>query len=187
MRAAICFALCLCAPAAAIAADNGFYLGGSVGQTTTDFPGELSDLIDDEDQGYKIVAGYRLLDWFGVEASYVDLGEVTQRVDFPDLSDFRLEQKGVDAFAVLFAELATFDLFAKAGLVQWDAEASFSSIFGNVSASEDGTDFAWGVGAQARLGSFAVRAEYERFEIDETDGLIGKPQLLSLGFTWTFL
>jgi hypothetical protein len=36
---------------------------------------------------------------------------------------------------------------------------------------------------QARLGSAAVRLEYEGFDIKDTGGL----KLYSLGFTWTFL
>jgi len=43
------------------------------------------------------------------------------------------------------------------------------------------TDFAYGAGVQAKTGSFAVRAEYERI-----DASGGKPDLFSLGVSWTF-
>lgn len=50
--------------------------------------------------------------------------------------------------------------------------------------SEDysGTDPTYGAGVQGRLGSCAIRAEYERFKL-ENDSI----DSLSLGFTYTFL
>jgi hypothetical protein len=49
--------------------------------------------------------------------------------------------------------------------------------------SEDGNDLAYGVGAQFRLLSLAVRAEYEVFDVDRVDNL----NMLSIGLTYTFL
>jgi hypothetical protein len=43
------------------------------------------------------------------------------------------------------------------------------------------TNFAAGAGAQFKIGSCAVRAEYERFEADGAN-----PSLWSVGVTWTF-
>jgi len=43
------------------------------------------------------------------------------------------------------------------------------------------TGFAAGAGAQFKLGSWAVRAEYERFNAAGAN-----PSLVSLGVTWTF-
>src|SRR5262245_34828448 len=61
------------APQAA-AADNGFYLGAGVSQATTklSFEGLGSDDVDDT--GFKVIAGWRPLDFFAVEANYVDMG-----------------------------------------------------------------------------------------------------------------
>lgn len=44
-----------------------------------------------------------------------------------------------------------------------------------------GTNFAYGAGVQARMGSLAVRADYERI-----DASSGTPDLFSLGVSWTF-
>lgn len=43
------------------------------------------------------------------------------------------------------------------------------------------TGFAGGAGTQFKIGSFAVRGEYERF-----NAAGGNPSLLSLGITWRF-
>jgi outer membrane autotransporter protein len=47
----------------------------------------------------------------------------------------------------------------------------------------DGTDFAYGVGAQFRLLSLGIRAEYEMFDIDN----VKDANMISIGVTYTFL
>ena len=48
---------------------------------------------------------------------------------------------------------------------------------------DDGTDLTYGIGAQFRVWSLSIRAEYEQFDIDAADTV----DLISLGVTWTFL
>jgi OmpA-OmpF porin, OOP family len=171
------------------AADTGIYAGLSVGQVRTDLPSGLDDVFDDQDTAFKLVGGWRILEWLGVEVSYVDLGEITQTGDQPFLSDFRLELAGFNAFGVLYYDIAMVDLFAKGGLMQTQAHTTAFQSFGpflqRIDFSDNTTDLAWGVGAQARFGSLAVRLEYERFELDTSQG-IEAPQMISLGATWTF-
>jgi hypothetical protein len=173
--------------ATAQAADNGVYAGIAVGQSKTDVQSFFDDdEVDEEDTGFKLLLGLRPLDWLGVEVNYVYLGEVSGGADFPDFTSFRVKQTGFGASGVLFYDIATFDLFAKAGLIRWDASRTVDTFFGRFNVSDKGTDLTWGAGAQARFGSLAARLEYERYEIDESDGFIGKPHLISLGLTWTF-
>ena len=74
------------------------------------------------------------------------------------------------------------DIFAKLGLISWDADirAAFDDL--EEHDSDSGTDATWGVGVALRLGSFAVRAEAERFEIGDAD----KVYMFSVGGTFTF-
>src|SRR5690606_33376598 len=123
-------------------ADNGIYFGGAIGQSTRDVA-TVGDLFDDEDSAFKLVGGVRPLDWLGIEASYRNLGTVEQTENLADFSDFRFEQKGVDAFGIFFYDFVMVDLFAKAGLVRWDLDASGATLAGPVETSDDGTDFAW--------------------------------------------
>jgi OmpA-OmpF porin, OOP family len=166
------------------AADNGFYLGVAQTEPDADLSDAEEQFFDDGDNGFKLIGGLRPLDWLGVEMSYVEFGDVQQTRNMPDFSDFRFEQTGVDAFAVFFVDVALFDFFAKAGILKWDLEGSGNTLSGRTSSSADGEDLGWGVGAQARFGSFALRLEYERFDIED-DALV--PEIVSLGFTWTFL
>jgi opacity protein-like surface antigen len=157
----------------AAAADNGIYLGGSIGQTGV----QIDDLDFDADAtSYKLIAGWRFLDWLAVEGNYIDFGSADDRV-----SNTRLETdlSGVSLSAVGFLPAGPVDLFARVGAVDWSADLSADG-FG--SDSEDGTDFTYGVGAQFRVWSLSIRAEYEMFDLDDAD-----VDMLSVGVTWTFL
>lgn len=88
------------------AADNGVYAGLSIGQSSTDFPDEVGDFFDDNDTAFKLVVGLRPMDWWAVEVAYVDLGEVTQQQDIPEISNFKLEESGFGAFGLLLYDIS---------------------------------------------------------------------------------
>ena len=69
-------------------------------------------------------------------------------------------------------------IYAKAGLARLDSEITAAGL----SLDRKNTNLGLGAGAQVKFGSFAIRAEYERFVVDGRD-----PSLLSLGFTMSFL
>ena len=61
----------------ALSADNGIYLGASVGQSSVEFDDNVegeSINFDASATGFKAIAGWRFIDWLAVEANYVDLG-----------------------------------------------------------------------------------------------------------------
>lgn len=158
----------------ATAADNGLYLGAGFTKSKVD---DFATPLDFDDESFKLIAGLRPLDAFGVELNYIDLGR--DSVDVGPIS-LSAKSKAYAGYAVGFLPLAPIDLFAKAGVARWEAETS-SSAFGRL--KDDGTEFAWGAGLQVRLGSLGVRLEYESFDI----GSDSRSELVSLGATWTFL
>ena len=161
---------------AAQAADNGFYLGAAFTQSKID---DVAPTLDFEDDSYKLIAGFRPLDVFAVEFNYIDLGKDSQSLGPVSVS---VDGKAYAAYAVGFLPLPLLDLYAKAGVARWESDARATGI--SLGSLEDsGTEFAYGAGIQARLGSLAARLEYERFDIEDTDGA----ELISLGLTWTFL
>jgi len=163
----------------ALAADNGFYLGAGVGQANVQVDaGAGLPAFDEDDTGFKVIAGFRPLDWFAAEVNYVDLGSPSG-----DVAGTRIETdaSGLSGFGMLFLELPLVDLYGKLGVVRWDASASAPDF--DLSGDDSGTDFAWGAGVQVRLLSFGVRLEYERFEISDLD----ETSFLSLAVTYTFL
>lgn len=168
------FAMTALAAAAASAADNGLYLGASVGQSDVNIDsGPLQ--VDGDDTGFKLIAGFRPLDYFAVELNYVDFGDVESNG-----GNFKAESDAISAYAVGFLPVGPVDLFAKAGLV--NSDTSVKGAVGDAFKS-DGTDFTYGAGVQFRFLSLSARLEYEIFDVDDVDDL----NLLSVGLTYTFL
>jgi hypothetical protein len=167
------------------AADNGFYIGGGITRTSldtsSDFVEDAPDFsIDDDDNGFKLIAGMRPLDWLAIEANYVDFGGVTAG---DDVLGGEYELTGIDAFAVGFLSAPFVDVYGKVGAIRWDADGRVNAGGIDFDDSESGTDLAYGAGVQARLGSLAGRLEYERFEVDGTEEVA----MITLGVTFTFL
>ena len=83
---ALCLAGALGLSGAAQAADSGFYLGGSIGQTTLKVPSDVTDVPDfnEDDTGYKLYGGYNFnlaLFNLGVEGGYIDFGSPSGSLD----------------------------------------------------------------------------------------------------------
>lgn len=173
MRKAIVATALLLASTAGMAADNGIYLGASIGDANIDIDQGLAQ-VNSDDTGFKFIAGIRPLDWFAVEASYVNFGEAE---DGP----LAANTDGISAFGVFFLPVGPIDMFVKGGLISFTNTVELDG-FGDIY-REDGTDLAYGVGVQFRLLSLAVRAEYEKFDIDD----VKDANMLSIGVTYTFL
>jgi len=164
----------------AIAADNGIYLGASVGQSGVEFDESLEGenfSFDASSTGFKAIAGWRFLDWLAVEGNYVDLGSGDDTIDNVK---FETDVSGVSLSAVGFLPVGPVDLFARVGAINWDADLS---ALGETISSDDGTDLTYGIGAQFRVWSLSIRGEYEVFDISNADTV----DMFSIGVTWTFL
>ena len=166
------------APQAA-AADNGFYLGAGV--TETSFDVSVDGVSDDfDDNGFKVIAGWRPFNWFAVEANYLDLGGA-------DDDGLESDSSAITLSALVLAEIGIIDLYARAGMANWDTEFGVQGV-GSV--ADDGWEPTYGVGVGAHFGSIGVRAEYERFSTEvEVPGsnIDTDTDIISLSVTYTFL
>jgi OOP family OmpA-OmpF porin len=185
--AAIVVGVLVLAGAGPVSAKSGFYVGGSLGQTTLKIDNLDLDLeqfdFSDSDTSYKVIAGYRFMGFFAVEASYLDFGSLADSVDtIEGTVGVRADLTGFDAVAMGMLPLGLADLFAKAGFVSWDAD--IRTAFGEIVEldTDSGTDMVYGIGAQLRFRGLAVRAEVEYFDIADADSVY----LVSLGATFTF-
>ena len=165
-------------------ADSGFYVGGSVGNTTlqVDFQDPIGGgplTFDENDFSWKLFGGYTFdlpVINLGVEAGYRDLGGPSATLA---AQAYGIDVTSWDAFGVAGFDLGPVNVFGKLGFVSWDADLT---VAGFDAGSDDGTDTAYGVGASINLGSFALRAEYEMFDVSDVEDLY----MLSAGFVYTF-
>ena len=173
---------------AAASADSGFYLGGSVGTAGTELQFEDGVEFDEDDFAWKGFAGFNfdlpVID-LAVEGGYVNFGSPGGTVNVPGAgsADVDLDVDALSGFGLLGVDLGPIGVFAKAGVISWDAQ---STIEGFGSDDESGTDPAYGVGARFSLGSVEIRVEYEAFDLD-VDGIDSTDlSMVSAGLVWTF-
>jgi len=153
---------------AAQADDQLFYLGAGVSNNKIS---EITAINSDlNSTSWKAYAGVRPINEFAVEGDYLDLGSQTVNTTQYHTD---VNYKAFAGYAVGFlpVPLPYLDVFGKAGLARWSSGGSSNSPSASLfSLSENGTQFAWGVGAQAHIGMFGGRLEYESFRIPNTNG-----------------
>jgi hypothetical protein len=148
-------------------AAGGLYLGAGLGQSTIQ---DNSVSLDASDTAYKAFVGYRfniipIID-LAVEGGYTDFGKPTQ-------SNVSFKLHGYDAAGLLIFPIGPIDLYGKVGMLSWTASGGGTS---------SGTDPFYGVGAGFNIWKIGIRAEYERYQIQNTD----KVQMYSLSALFMF-
>jgi hypothetical protein len=163
------FVMVLALGAGVAHADNGMlYVGaGLTNDNLRDIAATNSNL---DSTNWKVWAGFRPISMFAVEADYIDLGSqnVTTVVGGPTHIDY----KAFAGYAVGYLPIPVpyLDVFAKAGLARWTESGGSTAGGSFFSLSDNGTEFAWGVGGQVHFGNFGARLEYEDFSIRNTAG-----------------
>ena len=155
-------------------AAGGLYLGAGLGQSTIK-ENNNGQSLDASDTAYKAFVGYRfnmipIID-LAVEGGYTDFGKPTQ-------SNVSFKLHGYDAAGLLIFPLGPIDLYGKVGILSWSADTSV----GGTTSSKTGTDPFYGVGAGFNIWKIGIRAEYERYQIKNTDSV----QMYSLSALFMF-
>lgn len=191
----------------AMADDSGWYGGASIGQSTAKIDDDrinrsllasgisatvISD--DDSDIGYKLFGGYQFNRNFSLEGGYFDLGKMGFTAATTPAGtlqgDIRINGLNIDAVGTL-PLTEKLSLLGRAGLNYAQAKDSFSGA-GAVSVSNPGSskrdlNYKYGIGLQYDFTrAFGVRAEVERYRIDDAVGNKGDVDLLSLGMVYRF-
>ena len=170
------------------AADNGIYLGAGYAQSDYGFsnPADIEG-FDDEDSGFKLIAGFRPFDSFAVELNYTDHGDATIPASdcggpvCPTGAAAVVGAETISGFAVGLLDFPVIDLYAKVGGASSQVDGRIPAIDFDVDESD--FDFAWGAGVWAHFGSLGARLEYESIKILEDEDL----GTISLSFVYTFL
>jgi len=160
----------------------GGYIGGSVGQSYIEINAgtpAVPEEFDENDFGWKAIVGYEFelaVISLGLEANYVEFGAPSGDVMG---SQVEVDADGFAGFGTLGFNLGPVGVFAKAGLISWDASIS---IDGFDDGSDDGSDPAYGIGAKLGLGPVDIRAEYEVYDIEDSEDVA----MVSVGLVWRF-
>jgi OmpA-OmpF porin, OOP family len=162
-----------------VLAQAGPYLGGALGQSkfkewcdTGGSPVTLAS-CEDTDTSWRVLGGYRFNRYVGVEATYVDWGEVTASTNTARVS---AKQNSYGLAAVGTLPLGErFELFGKAGFLNTEQETTSTRTV-----TRDETELHYGLGVKyAFTRNWALRGEWEN-----TDKL--KVELLSIGVEYRF-
>ena len=176
--------------AGAAYADTGLYVGASLGQTTfkdsehvpDGFGGTVSLHLDESDTSYKLYGGYMILPFFGLEGGYVDFGDASKNLGAAN-AKLDISADGWEIFAVGDLPLGPLDLFAKVGVLSYDAKLKGRVNGATVASASDSDQVgAYGVGAAVGLGGLKVRAEYTMYDVSNIDDLY----MISAGVTYSF-
>ena len=140
--------------------------------------------FDLSNTSWKVYAGFRPLGFpLGIDVDYVDLGSSTAGT-FDGLGHANAKAFAAYAVGYLPIPVPYIDVYGKAGLARWQFDGNLARQDSLFSVSDNGTDFAWGVGGQVHfLERFAVRVEYEHFNIRDADDV----QIYTLGVSYTIL
>jgi hypothetical protein len=157
-----------------------FYLGAGAGWTSVRNTLQGSQ-FDSDDAGYKVFAGYRIMDNVAVEGSYTDLGDFSGT---RDLSTLNAEAKAYAVWALgRFPLGEIFSVWVKLGLARTEVDLVLEEPLETTRESRDDTDLSWGVGVGADLGRrITLRLEWEEYIGDSAD----KIQYASLGVQFNF-
>ena len=132
-----------------------FFFGGSYGIYQID-----ENALDEDDSLFKGYFGSMFNSGLGIELSYVDFARASSQG-----SSFDADGYGVALlFGIPLAD--NFNIYAKGGLLFWDAESNFAGV----SSSDDGDDPFYGAGLKFKLNkNVALRLEYERYKFSNVD------------------
>jgi len=196
----------------AMADDVGWYVGGNIGQsrakiddvriTSSLLGGKFTttSIIDDNhDTGYKLFGGYQFNKNFSVEAGYFDLGQfgytatvTTPLPATPGTLTGQIRLKGINIDAVGILPITeNFSAFGRVGLNYAQARDSFTGTGSvtvlNPTPNKNDTNLKLGLGIGYDFTkSLGMRAEVERYRINDAVGNRGDIDVISLGLIYRF-
>lgn len=166
--------------------DEGLYIGAGFGQFNVgvddiDDSDEAISSIDDDDNAWRIFAGWRINPYFAFELNYVDFGENSGSTG-SDASgssgDYALDLAGFQPAVYGIFPIGPVELFGKVGYYFYDVDINLdldditSSGEDNFSADTSEEALSYGFGAGVTLFErLHAKLEYEKIDADDFDDL----------------
>lgn len=171
---------------------SGPYVGVGWGQFNVDVD-NLSDagtvagnIIDADDNAWKIFGGWRFNPYLSLELAYVDLGSPSDRFEGSGSNgNYRLDISGFTPYVIGTIPLGPVELFGKVGYYFYDVDlrVDLDSPGPDIDSSSSRQDFVYGGGVgMTFVEHLHVRAEYERIDLENA----GNSDALWLSAAWRF-
>lgn len=158
-------------------AAQGMYIGAAGMQSRFDADDFEVEDVDDEDTGWRLIAGYRATPNWAIEGSYTKFGEA-QAPAVAVGGPFEAEAEAFSVFGVGLMPAGPVDLFLKVGASRIDAKGNVGAVL----FEDNDIELAYGAGVQFNIGALGLRAEYEKFDTD----VIGDLDVISAGVIFSF-
>jgi len=159
--------------------DEGFYLGGGVGQFDIEIDGadgidEALGRLDDNDTAWQAFIGWRLNPYFALQAAYVDYGGPEDDISTSGSSgNYRAELAGFAPSIIGTMPLGPVELSAKLGYYFYDLDITADlddPTDLDVDSTDSGEDVMYGVGVgMTFLERLHAKLEYEKIDIERAD------------------
>lgn len=187
--------------------DADWYIGGNVGQSRAKIDntrivnglttqGIATTTVRDDDRhfAFKVFGGYEFNKYFALEAGYFDLGRFGFTADTVPAAGLtgKIKLNGMNADAVGTLPLTDkFSAFARVGYTYSYAKDNFAGygaiIVRDPESNRHSSNYKFGVGLQyAVTTSFGLRAEAERYRVNDAVGNKGDVDFFSAGAVYRF-
>ncbi|NNM80134.1 MAG: OmpA family protein [Gallionella sp.] len=188
--------------------DSFWYVGGNIGQSRAKIDdariaaqllggGLATNSIanDDKNTAFKLLGGYQFNRNFALEAGYFDLGQFGYQATTTPAGTLngRIKLRGVNLDAVgILPVTEKFSAFGRLGVQYAQAQDNFNSTGAvptptNPNPNQTALNYKTGVGLQYDLTqSLGMRAEAERYRINDAVGNKGDINMFSLGLVYRF-
>lgn len=199
--------LCTLASPGVLANDTGWYAGAQVGQSTSEIDAERigRNLLgngftsatfrnNERDSGYKLFGGYQFNQNFALEAGYFDLGKFgfTATTLPPGALHGNIKIKGLSLDVLGILPISKrFSAFGRVGVNYAESQDHFTGsgavwVF-NPKPSKRDANYKLGLGIQYALTeSLGIRAEAERYRINDAVGNKGDIDLIGISLVYRF-
>jgi hypothetical protein len=157
--------------------DEGFYVGGGVGQFDIEIDGldgvdEAVGRLDDSDTAWQAFIGWRLNPYISLQAAYIDFGrpEDDFSTSTADGGKFGAELSGFAPAIIGTLPLGPVELSAKLGYYIYDLEIVGDIDDLDIDRDDSGEDLMYGVGVgMTFFERLHAKLEYEKIDLEDVD------------------
>ena len=159
--------------------DEGFYIGGGVGQFDIEIDGadgidEALGRLDDSDTAWQAFVGWRLNPYISLQAAYVDYGGPEDDISTSGSSgNYRAELSGFAPSVIGTLPLGPVELSAKLGYYFYDLDITADiddPLDPDFDSQDSGEDVFYGVGlGMTFFERLHAKLEYEKIDLENVD------------------